>query len=144
MAPADRYVQRQRWHNKLCSRFPEVRKLETEQWPTSLALSAEDTFADQSRPEPERLISAERAIPSHYTRGLPAERRQEIEECLAESVRLLVQEDFEQCKTGASVGLVTEDGELALLDEHATVQVVDAIRGSSREQGIKLRVVREM
>jgi hypothetical protein len=39
-------------------------------------------------------------------------------------------------------GLVDDDGELALLDAAATPQVVEALRGSARDAGIRLRVVR--
>jgi hypothetical protein len=40
-------------------------------------------------------------------------------------------------------GLVSDDGRVALLDPAATPQVVEAVRGSSREAGIRLRVRRE-
>jgi hypothetical protein len=40
-------------------------------------------------------------------------------------------------------GLVSADGRVALLDPSATPLVVDAVRGSEREAGIRLRVRRE-
>lgn len=40
-------------------------------------------------------------------------------------------------------GLVAADGRVALLDPAATPQVVDAVRASTREAGIRLRVRRE-
>lgn len=40
-------------------------------------------------------------------------------------------------------GLVDEEGHVALLDSEATLRVVDAIRQSVKEEGIKLRAVRE-
>ena len=40
-------------------------------------------------------------------------------------------------------GLVADDGRVALLDPSATPQVVDAVRASEREAGIRLRVRRE-
>lgn len=40
-------------------------------------------------------------------------------------------------------GLVSEDGRVALLDPSATPQVVQAVRASAREAGIRLRVRRE-
>lgn len=41
-------------------------------------------------------------------------------------------------------GLVSDTGSVALLEPAATPGVLDAIRGSDREQGIKLRATREM
>ena len=40
-------------------------------------------------------------------------------------------------------GLVSDDGRVGLLDPAATPQVVEAVRGSEREAGIRLRVRRE-
>lgn len=40
-------------------------------------------------------------------------------------------------------GLVGDDGRVALLDPAATPQVVEAVRSSSHESGIRLRVRRE-
>ncbi len=40
--------------------------------------------------------------------------------------------------------LVSEDGGLALLDAAATPRVLDAIRQSGRDSGIKIRAAREM
>lgn len=39
--------------------------------------------------------------------------------------------------------LIDEDGELAVLDTHATPQVVQAVASGTRESGIRLRVMRE-
>ncbi len=39
--------------------------------------------------------------------------------------------------------LVSDDGRVALLDPGATVKVVEAIRGSERDSGIRLRARRE-
>lgn len=39
-------------------------------------------------------------------------------------------------------GLVSDDGRVALLDPSATPLVVDAVRGSERDAGIRLRVQR--
>lgn len=41
-------------------------------------------------------------------------------------------------------GLVSEEGQLALLDTKATLPVVEAIMNSPRQQGIQLRAFREM
>lgn len=41
-------------------------------------------------------------------------------------------------------GLVDEEGHTSLLDMESTLMVLDAIRDSGKEQGIKLRVRREM
>jgi len=40
-------------------------------------------------------------------------------------------------------GLVSHDGRVALLDPPATPRVLDAVRASDREAGIRLRVTRE-
>ncbi len=39
-------------------------------------------------------------------------------------------------------GLVDEEGRIALLDSAATLKVVDAVRASERERGIRLRASR--
>ncbi len=41
-------------------------------------------------------------------------------------------------------GLIDEEGRVALLDPKATLQVVEEIRNSDRNRGIKLQVKREM
>lgn len=41
-------------------------------------------------------------------------------------------------------GLVSDDGRVALLEPEATPQVLDAIRTSGRDKGIKLRASRAM
>lgn len=41
-------------------------------------------------------------------------------------------------------GLIDEQGKVALLDPKATLQVIDKIRNSSRNRGIKLRVKRKI
>ena len=41
-------------------------------------------------------------------------------------------------------GLVDEEGRLFLLEPAATPRVVDAIRGSERDYGLRLRATREM
>lgn len=41
-------------------------------------------------------------------------------------------------------GLVDEEGHTSLLDMESTLMVLDAIRDSGKEQGIKLRARREM
>lgn len=46
--------------------------------------------------------------------------------------------------TESGFGLVDKNGQLALLDPHATPQLLDAIVSSDRDSGIKLQVTREM
>ena len=103
MAQTPRHGRWQHWHKDLCSRFPEVQHLQAEEWPVSLAVAVEDIFADQSRPEAERLTKVEQEVLTHYTRDLPAGSREELQSCLAEAVRLQVQNDFEHWKIDASV-----------------------------------------
>jgi hypothetical protein len=40
--------------------------------------------------------------------------------------------------------LIGEEGELALLDAEATLMVVDALRSTYKEKGIRLQVTREL
>ena len=93
----------ERWHDDLCRRYPEIRKLQAGEWPLELAIQVEEIFADQTLGEPERLSKAEQAVVSHYTKGLPAERSQEIDNCVMEAVRLQVEDDFEHWQRDASV-----------------------------------------
>lgn len=103
MAQTARHEQWQNWHGDVCSRFPEVQHLQAGEWPVKLAVAVEDIFADQSRPEPDRLTKAEQEVLAYYTRDLSAERRREVEACLAKSVRLQVQNDFEHWKIDTRV-----------------------------------------
>ena len=46
--------------------------------------------------------------------------------------------------TESGFGLVSEDDRIALLDPQATPQLLDVVRDSSHDSGIKLQVTREM
>ena len=90
------------WHRELCDRFPALRQHTPEAWADELGIAVEEIFADQTLPESERLEKAEQTVTSYYASELTDGPAAALRTCIANAVRLQVQEAFEQWKVEAS------------------------------------------